>query len=153
MNSREKDRLNYQIYHESGKKVPKLVEEEHSTEMEGEDVLSEKQLREDIDHALEIYAIEDCVTVDEINEGVTEILRLGKEFRHIHVRLKIVLQRDYETHYPDYKANLLKIIGYVKESRTKLREIKEEEKGKNVREDENPLKKNEEKLYMDQLLL
>ena len=81
MNLRKKERIDYAIYHNKGLKVPKEVTVEHTVEMADKLIRREKGLREDLVHTVDIYAIADAVTVDELNEGIEQISLLAKNFR------------------------------------------------------------------------
>ena len=121
MNLRKKERIDYAIYHNTGLKVPKEVTVEHTVEMADELIRREKGLREDLVHTLDIYAIADAVTVDELNEGIEQISLLAKNFRSVHVDLREVLEDSYEEKYPDYQRHLDILTDFIKESRKRKR--------------------------------
>ena len=107
MTSRKKDRIDYKEYHLHGVKVVKC-DNENSTVMEGDEIFTEKILREEIKHTIGTYSLEDCVTEDEVNEGVVEVSRLGKEFRCLHAKLKLSLKDKHGEEFPDYEGFLKK---------------------------------------------
>ena len=87
MNTRKKDRLDYKIFHETGRKVV-ILREKMSSESKMDnspapdpEVMSEMKIRGDIKHALEIYALEDLLSWDEIREGLGVISELAQQFR------------------------------------------------------------------------
>ena len=121
MNLRDKERFDYATYDKKGLKVPKVVTEEHEVKMADDLIRKEKGLREDLAHTLDIYAIADAVTTDELDEGIAEISLLAKEFRSVHVDLKEILQDSYPEKYPNYKENLNTLTDFIKESRKRKR--------------------------------
>ena len=88
MNLRDKERFDYATYHKKGLKVPKVVTEEYAVKMADDLIRKEKGLREDLAHTLDIYAIADAVTTDELDEGIAQISYLAKEFRSVHIDLR-----------------------------------------------------------------
>ena len=67
--------------------------------MADELIRREKGLREDLVHTLDIYAIADAVSVDDLNEGIEQITFLAKDFRSVHVDLREVLGDSYQEKY------------------------------------------------------
>ena len=91
--------------------------------MADELILREKRLREDILHSMELYAIEDSATAEELDEGISQISVLAKEFRSVHVGLQEALQGTYNEKYSDYKTKLDRLTNFVKKSREKKRSL------------------------------
>ena len=121
MNLRKKERFDYAIFHSKGLKVPKQATGEHTVEMADELIRREKGLREDLVHTLDIYAIADAVSVDDLNEGIEQITKLAKDFRSVHVDLREVLEDSYQEKYPEYQKNLDALTDFIKESRKRKR--------------------------------
>ena len=121
MNLRDKERFDYATYDKKGLKVPKVVTEEYAVKMADDLIRKEKGLREDLAHTLDIYAIADAVTTDELDEGIAQISLLAKEFRSVHVDLREVLQDSYCDKYPGYQKNLNTLTDFIKESRKRKR--------------------------------
>ena len=119
MNLREKERFDYAVYNDSGRNIPKPFSDEHTAEMADETVKREKRLVEDIIHSLQIYAIDDCITVDELDEGAAQISALAKDFRAVHVDLREVFEHTYDEKYPDYQKSLNTMTNFIKNSRRK----------------------------------
>ena len=82
--------------------------------MADELILREKRLREDILHSMELYAIEDSATAEELDEGIAQISILAKDFRSVHVDLQEALQGTYNEKYSDYKTKLDRLTNFVK---------------------------------------
>ena len=121
MSLREKERIDYAIYHNTGLKVRQEVTVEHTVEMADELIRREKGLREDLVHTLDIYAIADAVSVDDLNDGIEQITLLAKDFRRVHVDLREALEDSYQEKYPDYQKNLNVLTDFIKESRKRKR--------------------------------
>ena len=77
MNLREGEQIDYAVYHKTGQKVPKIITGEPEAKMADEIILRERRVREDIHHSLELYAIEDSATPEELDEGILQISLLG----------------------------------------------------------------------------
>ena len=136
MNTRKKDRLDYKIFHETGRKVV-ILREKMSSESKMDnspapdpEVMSEMKIRGDIKHALEIYAIEDLLSWDEISEGLGVISELAQQFRHVHVDLRVKLGQEYESQYPSYDEIINNLTLFVKSAKAKLRTVKQEEESR-----------------------
>ena len=57
--------------------------------------VKESQVVGDIENSLALFALDDLVSQNEISEGMNDITRLGKEFRHLHVELKSQIGNEY----------------------------------------------------------
>ena len=123
MNLREGEQFDYAVYHRTGQKIPKIITEEPEARMADELILREKRLREDILHSMELYAIEDSATAEELGEGISQISILAKDFRSVHVDLQDALQGAYNEKYSDYKTKLDRLTNFVKKSREKKRTL------------------------------
>ena len=123
MNLREGERIDYAVYHRTGQKIPKIITREPEARMADELILREKRLREDILHSMELYAIEDSATAEELDEGIAQISILAKDFRSVHVDLQEALQGTYNEKYSDYKTKLDRLTNFVKKSREKKRSL------------------------------
>ena len=96
MNLREGEQIDYAVYHKTGQKVLKIVTGEPEAKMADEIILRERRVREDIHHSLELYAIEDSATPEELDEGIAQLSLLAKDFRSVHVELQDILQGSYD---------------------------------------------------------
>ena len=121
MNTRNTTRIDYEVYDDSGDKVPRNTE---SHAMEDVAILAklkveELKVRADIDHLLEVNDLDDLDDVDEIVNAATDISEISQRFRHLHVDLGTLLVEDYATAYPDYKIVSQKLTNFSKEARKK----------------------------------
>ena len=123
MNLREGEQIDYAVYHKTGQKVPKIITGEPEAKMADKIILREERVREDIHHSLELYAIEDSATPEELDEGIAQISLLAKDFRSVHVELQEILQGSYNEQYADYKTKLDRLTDFVKRSRKKKRTL------------------------------
>ena len=124
MNTRNRPKLDYKIFHEAGKNVC-IEGEEIKFEMATAEEIAELKIKEDIIHTLKIYAL------DELLEGVEYVNDLWTKFRHIHFDLKNSLENYYEQ-YPDYENQYEKLVKFIKSSSTRLKQMKQEEEECNI---------------------
>ena len=126
MISRKKDRIDYKVYHETGKKV--LVEGKGTgSKMSSAQIeIEELKIVEDISHNLALYKLEDLCTEEEIKEAVDVISELGQSYRHVHVELKSVLGETYEDKYKKYEDISSKLFLWTKSAKEKLRDKRNE---------------------------
>ena len=87
MNTREKERLDYLILHETGRKVLKSGGKKLKIKMDTAEV-NELKLCGDINYAFNIYVLDELLSEDEINESLRAIADMSQRFRHIHVDLR-----------------------------------------------------------------
>ena len=128
MNTRKGDRIDYKIYHRTGRKV--LMEGGQSKMDSSQIILRELKVVEDIDHNLSVYNLCELLFEDEIKEAIDEMSTLSKVYRHIHVDLKNHFPEEYVKKYPKYGEISEMLISYVKSAKLKLRNIKSDDKEK-----------------------
>ena len=122
MITRQTDRLNNKILHQTGRKVL-IADNISKLNMDSSsDVMNELKISSDISHAFEIYNLDGLETEREFNEGVGIISELSKKYRDIHVDLRVRLGKDYAIHYPYYDEISKELITYMKNDKSKLRE-------------------------------
>ena len=132
MKVRSKDRLDYKILNETGREV---LKEGGKAEM-GSKEIEELKILEDINHTLNLYDLNDLGTEDEVNEGVVLVSNLSKTYRHLLVEIKISNEEIYDKNLLKYRVHCDKMDNYIKNARTKLREIRKNEvKGKEMTKD------------------
>ena len=122
--SRRSERLDYKIYHETGRKQFK-VGRENNIKM---DPLEELKIRGDIEYSLNIYLLSDLTSEEEIMEGITVLTDLGQKFRHVHIDLKNKLGDKYASQYPDHDKISEQVLNFVKSAKSKAREVRQEYK-------------------------
>ena len=110
-------------------------------------VIEEAKIREDIEHNLKLYAVDDLETEEEIREGIELINNLGQSFRHVHVDLKTKIPEHKNT-YHDYGEISKKSIEYVKAARHKMKAKRLAEE-KCQEEKERVQKEEEERLRLE----
>ena len=128
MNTRNLPRIDYKLYHETGKKV--LKSDCESSEMATPEIvqkskIEESKIRADINHALIIYHLEDLNTEAEIIEGLEKVDDLSQKFRHSHVELKSLCD-DYADLYNDYDTISENLIKFIKNAKKKLNMIRQD---------------------------
>ena len=90
--------------------------------------VSEKQLRDDINENLNLYALQDLDTADDVLEGLDLITDLSKNFRHLHVELEESLAEQYQVQYGDkFTSTMEKVRRYQSEAKTKVKHLRREE--------------------------
>ena len=68
--------------------------------------LLELQIFDDIKNIYDTNNLEELETVDDLTELLEEISLLNKQYRHVHVELKYLMDKDYEAAYPEHAARL-----------------------------------------------
>ena len=139
MNTREKERLDYLILHETGRKVLKSGGKKLKIKMDTAEV-NELKLCGDINYAFNIYVLDELLSEDEINESLRAIADLSQRFRHIHVDLRNKFGEDYGTKYPKYDEVLGQMTSFSKSLKVKLRVFKQGEKESIQEKDKDALK-------------
>ena len=61
-------------------------------------------------------------SMEELDEGISEISLLAKNFRSVHVDLREVSEESYQEKYPDYQNVLTE---FIKESRKRKRNLQD----------------------------
>ena len=125
MITRSKRRFEYKRYHKTGDKIDKVDVQPTMADMNKFKV-EEEVIVEDINHTLSLYNLNDLGTESEVQEAVAIVSELSSKYRHLHVEMKNLDKENYAVAFPDYQVVLGKMNEYIKGSRTKLREIKEE---------------------------
>ena len=121
MFTRSKDRLDYKILHETGRKI---VKEGGEADM-GSKEIEELKLREDIDHTLKLYDLDQLDTVNEVNEGVELVTQLSQNYRHLLVEIKVTDEQNYIKNEAKCKIRTDKLDNYIKNARKRLKEIRD----------------------------
>ena len=78
-------RLDYSIWSKIGEKVYKTREDISEMDSTKQLQLREMQCKGDIDDHLELYKVEELTDINEVEEALSFIGELGKEFRHVHI--------------------------------------------------------------------
>ena len=71
-----------------------------------------------------MYKIEELENEEDANNGLSEMDKLSRQFRHLHVELKKKLAEKYVEHFPDYEKICDKIVTFTKDVRRKLTTLK-----------------------------
>ena len=95
MNTRKKDRLDYKILQETGRKVVIPRRENVVMKMVEQEVLEQLKIVEDVSHSLNVYALDELSTEDELSDALGIMSGLSQNYRHIHVELKSKLGDAY----------------------------------------------------------
>ena len=119
MQTRNVGRLDYAKLHNTGERVLK-----EKIIMEDPIMVEELKCRGDIDYTLLMYKIEELENEEDANDGLSEMDKLSRQFRHLHVELKKKLAEKYVEHYPDYEKICDKIVTFTKDIRRKLTNLK-----------------------------
>ena len=127
MNTRAKDRIDYKVLHETGRKVLLVGSGNLNNKMDpSQDVLDELKVTEDIKHTLDIYDLDDLMTEEEIREASGIVSDLCQKYRHVHVNLKYKLGNGYEAQYPNYGNIVEQLKKFGRSAKIKLREKTQE---------------------------
>ena len=120
MNLRERRRIDYKIYHSTGRKVALVGGDMDSKAA----ILEERKIAGDISHTCGIYVLEDLISEPEVNEATSVVSRLYSSYRHIHVELTSLLSEDeYREKYSTYGTNCVKVDNYLRDAKLKIRNL------------------------------
>ena len=137
MNLIDKTSFDYKVYHRTGEKV----ELERKKKMDNLEI-EELTIFEDIKHNFGVYNLSDLEHEDDINEGLTEIKKVGEKYRHVHVKLRNDLANKYDASYPNYGKIYSELIDYTKNAKKRILELRNKaEKKKMVSDLENTVRK------------
>ena len=59
---------------------------------------------------------------DELEEKLSETTELGKNFRHVHVEIKSLMDEGYEEAYPEYKDESDRVRNFIRDIKKRLKE-------------------------------
>ena len=115
--------LDYSVLHRDGTRIQK------SKAMDPKNLeISEKQLRGDINENLNLYALQDLDTPDDVLEGLNIITDISKKFRHLHVELEEALDGQYQAQYGEkFTKTMEKVRDYQSEAKAKAKRLRQEE--------------------------
>ena len=125
MITRSKVRLDYKQLHTTGVRVPKIEIEAGMADL-NKLKLDEEVIVEDIDHTLSLYALKDLTTESEVQEAVSMVSELSSKYRRLHVEIKNADKENYAVAFPNYQDVLNKLNGYIKSSRSRVREVRKD---------------------------
>ena len=90
--------------------------------------LRELQISDDLREAFDLYQLQDLVTVGEVQEGMEQVRLLGREFRHIHIELKLIMEEPaYAGEFPEVTELSEQVKQYLRDGKTKVRELEKVE--------------------------
>ena len=96
--------------------------------------LRELQISDDLREAFDLYQLQDLVTVGEVQEGMEQVRLLGREFRHIHIELKSIMEEPaYVGEFPEVTGLSEQVKQYLRDGKTKVRELEKVEAEAQVR--------------------
>ena len=157
---RVKQRLDYKLYSETGRKVIKETKELKRIE-EGFKNLSvmathkivdeEKKVCLKIDRFIDEYELEVLFDIDDIEAGIKDSKKLLESYEEIHLELKRELNDEYEETYKDFEIKSKIMTDWIKKAKLEIKkkkvqrkqEEKEEKFMKEKEEREDRLKKEE----------
>ena len=87
--------------------------------------IQELQISDDLDESFSLYDLEDLVSHTELTEGLVSIGSLGRQFRHVHIELKDVMdEQEYNTKYlAKYTTTHTKVRKYQTDGRQRIRDL------------------------------
>ena len=121
-----KSDFDYKVFHQHGVKVPVFRD---SAKMGDEDHLKEKKLEEliicsDLEYIFDNNSVNDMDLV-ELEDTLEEISRVAKDYRHIHVELKSIMDADYAAVYKvEYETRLDKAKVFIRDVKAELKKKK-----------------------------
>ena len=147
-----KSDFDYKIFHQHGVKVPVIRD---SDKMGDEDHLKEKKLEEliicsDLQYVFDNNSVSD-MDLSELEDTLEEISRVAKDYRHIHVELKSIMDADYADVYKvEYETRLEKAKVFIRDVKAELKK----KKSSDVSQESEKLRsslKIEEKFFRERL--
>ena len=155
--SRSNPRLDYKVFHETGKKVAKLDAQymKLAEKLDKDTIMERTQLVDEnnmivieVEDFLEEYELDDLYGTEDTEKCILELKDLKKRFDGVHIKLKRVLGNEYKALYESYDNDVKKIVEWIKEAGREIsnrkREQDEEREEKLAREKEEKARKEEE---------
>ena len=118
--------INYKVYHETGRKVLKEKQKVVMSTVAERAVISEKGCVEDIEDFLETNQLDEIDEIEDLTEVINNISEIGKQYRHYHAELKVLLGEQYLLDYPNPKQQVERMRDYTKNAKKKIKRIQQE---------------------------
>lgn len=94
---------------------------------------SEKQSRSDLTESLQLYNLQELLSVEEVLEGLEIVTDNAKSFRHVHAELEQVLKENYHPQYGEkLKTNMDLVHQYQSDAKAMSKRLRVEENEKTI---------------------
>ena len=94
---------------------------------------------DDIQTFFELNALDDISDEDELDGYISELSKLGKEYRDVHTELSSGLGNEYKTQFPDELNQRRNVNQSIQDAKKKLRQKKKDNTKPKLSEKENDL--------------
>ena len=98
--------------------------------MEGNFQFQAVNISSDVEDFFESYNLDDLSNDDELQQYVTEISELKRDFRRVHAQLKTVQGKDFEKNHPTYQTDLSQLNSQFQKANNKLSSLRIAEKNR-----------------------
>ncbi len=100
----------------------------YASEIVEEMALEDRKLKElqisDLRESFDLYQLQDLLTISEVQEGMEQVRLLGREFRHIHIELKSIMdEQDYIGEYTQVDDMSEQVKKYLRDGKAKVRNL------------------------------
>ena len=140
------DRLDYKVYHKTGKRVVRQSKEldrisenyKKFSIMAAEKIIDEeKKVCLKINRFIDEYDFELLFDIEDVEKGISEFKILIEKYEEIHVELKRELDDQYDVMFGDFAAKLKIMTDWVKKAKTEIkrRKIEKFEKEERVKKE------------------
>ena len=132
---RSNPKIDYKVFHQTGKKVAKLDAQymrlanrlDKDTVMERNQLVDENEMISiEIEDFFQEYNLEEIYDVEDIEKCILELKALKKKYEGVHVKLRRVLDEEYDESYKDYDSVVKKMVEWIKEARKEISRRKKE---------------------------
>ena len=123
LRGRTLQRIDYRLFHESGAKVIKGMGFE-------KEIIWEAKTVADIEELFEVCDVTELNDEEEIYDSVDTASKYSKIYRDIHSEMRLGLMDGYDDKYPNYDKVSENLRSYIKNGRTKIRDLKKQAEGK-----------------------
>ena len=120
-----KSDFDYKVYDKTGVKIP--ISRNSANMALEEKKLLELQIFDDVMNIYDNNNLEELETVDDLTELLEEISLLNKQYRHVHVELKYLMDKDYEAAYTEHAARLEGMKKFISSLKQKIKTLKSSE--------------------------
>ena len=124
--------IDYKVYHETGRKVLKEKQKVVMSTVAERAVIIEKGCVEDIEDFLETNQLDEIDEIEDLTEVINNISEIGKQYRHYHAELKVLLGEQYLLDYPNPKQQVERMRDYTKNAKKKIKNLRKRKESESM---------------------
>ena len=127
--------IDYKVFHQTGRKVAKLDAQytklaerlDKDINMDRNQLVDENNMIViEIKDFLEEYELDDLYGTDNIEKCILELKDIKRKFESVHVKLRRILDDEYNELYGNYDGDVRKMLKWIKDARKGISRRKRE---------------------------